>query len=487
MDGRDRGNPSVAGLRLSRRQMLKTGVLASGAAFLAACSSSSATQAPASAAVPPTTAAPATTAVPPTTAAPATTAPTIVASPSAAAENFAGVTINVWTTATPATLVANAQKIWEPLTGGKVNITKLDFGDFPIKVAGVISTADTSVDVVYTYAGFMGEFGGRIYDDISALVPDTSAWLPSTIGVMSPAGVLRALPCHSETEIFIYNKAMYQTAGIDPTNFPGTWDELYALAPKLTAGNRYPCVVPWIAPTGRKSILYFLVYYNSFPGAKFVSDDFTQVGFNNDAGLQTFQCIDRGFKAKFFDPAGVSLHDDYASGLVFNAGQSASEINYSELWGQATSGDVKDFKTTIDASVVGASVLPGVTAGTHGGANGFEGFGVSKFSKQKAAAISFIQTISGFAVQKALNISKVLPSSRIDVLNDPDVQKVYALAPTLVQEGKYNAYFVNTPYVCQPVFADAITKLYQGQYTAEQAQAAAVAGVEKLIQTWLTS
>ena len=86
-----------------------------------------------------------------------------------------------------------------------------------------------------------------------------------------------------------------------------------------------------------------------------------------------------------------------------------------------------------------------------------------------------------------MNLTKILPSSRIDVLNDPDVAKVYTLAPTLVEEGKYNAYFVNTPYVCQPVFADVITKLYQGQYTAEQAHKAAVDGVAKLIQTWLTS
>ncbi len=297
-------------------------------------------------------------------------------------------TINVWTTATPATLVANAKAIWEPKTGGTVNITKLDFGDVPIKYAGVISTADPSVDVLYTYAGFMGQFGGRIYDDISSLVPDTSPWLASTIDVMSPAGVLRALPVHSETEIFIYNKQMFQDAGVDPDNIPQTWDELYALSPKLTKGNRYPCVVPWIAPSGRKSILYFLVYYNSFPDVKFVSDDFTQVGFNNDEGLKTFEAIDRGFKAKFFDPAGVSLKNDYESGLVFNQGESASQINYSELWGQAVSGNVKDFKATIDPSVVGASVMPGVNAGTHGGSNGFEGFGVSKFSVQKDAAIA---------------------------------------------------------------------------------------------------
>ncbi len=470
---------------VSRRDVLRGGLIAGSAAFLAACGAGATSPSPAgSTATAPASAAASQAASAPASA-PATSGPTIVPSP--AAEDFSGVTLNVWTTLTPEQLVRNAQAIWEPKTGGKVNITTLDFGDVPIKYAGVISSADPTVDVVYTYAGFMGQFGERIYDDISTLVPDTSPWLPSTIGIMSPAGVLRALPVHSETEIFIYNKEMFEAAGADPDNIPQTWDELYALAPKLTSGNRYPCVVPWIAPTGRKSILYFLVYYNSFPDVKFVSDDFTQVGFDNDAGLQTFQAIDRGFKAKFFDPAGVSLQNDYESGLVFNAGNAASQINYSELWGQAVSGNVADFKATIDPAVVGAAVMPGVLPGTHGGSNGFEGFGVSKFSVQKEAAISFIQTVAGFDVQKAMNLTKILPSSRADVLNDPEVVATYTLAPTLIEQGKYNAYFVNTPYVVQPVFADVITKLYKGEFTAEQAHEAAVQGVEKLIVEYLTT
>ena len=472
------GDPRIERLLatpVTRRQVLATGAIASASAFLAACQagttaspSAAASQAPATAAPPP----------------PSGASIEPVPSP---AENFAGTTVRVWTTLTPEQLVKNAKASWEPRTGGTVEITTLDFGDVPIKYAGVIASQDSTVDVLYTYAGFMGQFGERIYDDIGGLAGDTSAWLPSTLEIMSPAGTLRALPVHSETEIFIYNKEHFEAAGADPDNIPQTWDELYALAPKLTDGNRYPCVAPWIAPTGRKSILYWLVYYNSFPDAKFVSDDNTQVLFDNDAGLQTWQAIDRGFKAGFFDPVGVSLGNDYESGLVFNQGLSASQINYSELWGQAVSANVEDFQATISPDVVGASVMPGVLPGTHGGSNGFEGFGVSKFSQQKEAAISFIKEVAGFDVQKAMNLTKILPSSRIDVLNDPEVVATYGLAPTLIEQGKYNAYFVNTPYVVQPVFADATTKLWRGEYTAEQAHEAAVQGVPDLIVEYLTT
>ena len=195
MDTQDRLQERLDGLRLSRRQVLKTGLVAGGAAFLAACGGRNAEPRPGngrpdrcsgnrcsgnrrtrdrSADGRARNSSPNLG----TDRGPGNPAPTVAPSPSPSAENFSGVTINVWTTATPATLVANAQAIWEPKTGGKVNITKLDFGDFPIKVAGIISTADSSVDVLYTYAGFMGEFGGRVYDDMGPLVPDTSAVAP---------------------------------------------------------------------------------------------------------------------------------------------------------------------------------------------------------------------------------------------------------------------------------------------------------------------
>ena len=125
--------------------------------------------------------------------------------------------------------------------------------------------------------------------------------------------------------------------------------------------------------------------------------------------------------------------------------------------------------------------------GTHGGSNGFEGFGINKFSVQKEAAMSFIKKVAGFDVQKAMNMTKILPSSRIDVLNDPEVVATYTLAPTLVEQGKYNAYFVNTPYVVQPVFADATTKLWNGEISPEQAHELSVKGVQDLIVEYLTT
>ena len=39
-------------------------------------------------------------------------------------------------------------------------------------------------------------------------------------------------------------------AGLDPDNLPDTWDALYAAAPGLTDGKRYPCQLAWQADYG---------------------------------------------------------------------------------------------------------------------------------------------------------------------------------------------------------------------------------------------
>ena len=118
------------------------------------------------------------------------------------------------------------------------------------------------------------------------------------------------------------------------------------------------------------------------------------------------------------------------------SGGERTATRFAQYWGQAVSGDVAQFQASISPDVVGATVMPGVLPGTHGGSNGYEGFGINRFSAQKEAAASFIREVAGFDVQKAMNLTKILPSSRIDVLDDPEVVAAYALAPTLVEQGK---------------------------------------------------
>lgn len=457
---------------LSRRQILKAGAAAPlSAAFLAACGP---------AASPSPSPAPSTAA-----SAPASTAASAAPSPSPEPVSYAGTTIQVWSGGTVAPPAEKAAAEWEAATGGKAVITVVPFAERALKFAGLISAQDPAVDVLYISGQFAGQFGDRLYDDIGATGVDTSDFVPAILPILSSDGALRGLPVHSEMEIFIYNKTMFEAAGLDADSPPDTWDALYAAAPKLIDGDRYGCAVPWTIGYGPGA--YFLCFLNSIPDAKLLSEDRTQLLFDNEAGLQAFKTIEAGFKAKFFDPNIDPTIDDYGTGKMYNAKQTASQINFAELWGYAVGGDPTNFPSELAPDEVGATILPGITSGTSGSINGFEGFGINKFGTQKEASLSFLQQLTGAEFQKTMNLGKTLPSSRTSVLNDPDVKAAYPVGEVLARQGGTNLDRYAAPYDWTPPFSEAFAKLYRGEITAEQAHEQTVAGIQTIITTYLAS
>ena len=479
--------------RLSRRGLLKVGVTAPiGAAFLAACQAAAsptpapATAAPATAA--PATAAPATAA--PATAAPATAAPATAAPSASAFPDLTGKTVRVWAGGTTGPVSQRYAAGFEELTGAKVEVTIVPFAERAIKFAGLVASQDGTIDVLYGAGSFVGQFGDRLYDNLDdpayAGQIDKSVFVPAILPVLSANGGLRALPQHSEMEIYIYNKEHFQAAGLNPDSPPTSWAELIDAAPKLTSGNRFPCAVPWLSSLGLSGA-YWLAMYNSFPGAKLLSDDRGAIAFDNEQAIETWRTLEAGFKARFFDPNLDPTVDDYGTGKLFNGGGTASQINFAELWAQAVSGNAADFGATISPDVVGASILPGVQPNTSGSINGFEGYGINKFGTQKDAAFAYILYETSQKYQKDLNLSKALPSSRVDVLNDPEVTAAYPVGAVLAAQGAYNLDRYAAPYDWNPPFTDGIAKLFRGAFTAAQAHAAAVKGVQDIIIQYLSS
>ena len=190
---------------------------------------------------------------------------------------------------------------------------------------------------------------------------------------------------------------------------PTSWAELYAFADKLHVENRYGGLAALTAPF--LALLYYEIFLNSTP-TKLLSPDRTQIEFDNEDGLSALKAMEDGWKSEFFDPSGLAGAADYDSALLFNQGLTASQINFAELWAQAVSGDVDNFKATIKPEVVGVTIMPGVTPNTSGSFNGYDGLGVSKFSRNKEAAMSLIKECTGVENQRAMNLTKVLPSSR---------------------------------------------------------------------------
>lgn len=475
------GQKGLAELRLSRRQVLAAGlVVPASAAFLAACGTSTTPSAAASGAA----------SAAPSTVPGASTAPSVA--PSAAAENFAGVTVKV---ACNPTNVAHAQAagpMWEAKTGGKVEATLVPYAERALKFAADIVDQNPNFDLYFASKDFVAQFGDRLYVPIDKLGIDTSDYVPITLKQLANNGHTMALPLFADQEMFIYNQDYWTEAGLDPTAVPTTWDEMYALTPKLTAlksGKLEANATPILLP----STSYWLCYYNSF-NLPFISDDYTQVLFDTDEGVATWDSINKGLTSGFYGQAGLNAASDLDGYLIFNQGLAASEIGIVNGLGQAQSGNAKDYKATIPKTAAAPAVMPGVKPGTTGSIIVTEGWGVGAFSKQQEAATSFLSFITGPEYQPKMleevaGPGTLLPPSRLSVLNDPDVIAKYPFTKILATQAQGQLQWPGVPYGADmdKVFGAGFANMSKGTWTPKQANDETVKAVKDLIVKYLTT
>jgi ABC-type glycerol-3-phosphate transport system substrate-binding protein len=399
-------------------------------------------------------------------------------------ESFAGTTITVITRGgmSDQDVWKDATAAWQQRTGGKVTFQVIDFADFDAKYAGFLASKDGSVDVLYTLGSMTSKYGERLFRDLSESIGDSGRFLEGTVKEAMVGGKLHAVPMHSEMLIFLWNKKQFEAAGIDPEDPPDTWAGLYEYADKLRSGKRYGFASP-VTGTGR-SLLFFETVYNSTSG-KVLSDDFKKVEFANADGLRTMETIKAGFDSGFFDPSAAAEVDDYVTAKIFEAGNSASQLNFAELWGTAT--DPKKSPKVADRT--GWRTVPGLDSGTTGTINGFEAYGINANSDKVDAAMSFLNELASTKVQTAMTLSKVLPSSLSAVLEDPELEKTYAVGPTLAEQGSHDTARVSPPYLTDlmPIFDDVMTRLAKGGLEPQAALDEAAGRTEKLIDDYFSS
>ncbi|WP_327010568.1 extracellular solute-binding protein [Dactylosporangium sp. NBC_01737] len=397
---------------------------------------------------------------------------------------FPGVTINVACNPSSVQACTEAGKQWGQVTGAKVNAKVIPFAERATSYASWIVSKDASYDVLYGGVDFISNFGDKLYLPLKDMLGDTGDYVPAALGQLTKGGALLAAPLFADMLLFFYNKTDWSAAAL-PEKIPGTWDELYGYAPKLTVGNREPCVIPW----NNNGVPFWIAFFNSTKGQLF-SDDKSQLLFDNDKGLAAWQAISRGFQSKFFGLAGANAVGDQDTSLLFNQNLAASQAATTGFGSTAGSTD-PDKKSVITKAEVGVSVMPGITAGTSGSVIVAEGLGINKFTRNRDAALSFVKYTTGPEFQKQMVLGKagqVLPSSRLSVSKDPEVAAGFPLAATLAEQASAQlAWPGNAPFKWNAPFLLGLTNLSKGTWTPDQAHEETIKAVKKLMIAQLGS
>ena len=456
---------------VTRRELLKGGLIAGSAAFIAACS-------PASVASPSTAASAA-----PATAAPASAAPATAAS-TVAPVSYAGVTLNNSTGGYSIPAFQLGLDAWKADTGGNATFTNIPFDEKSIKYASFIATQDASWDLHYTYDVFMQRFGARLLLPLEGnYTGDLSDFIQTALpGFTSQSDqVLRGLPIHFSSWLWTWNPEHFTAIGEDGANPPDSYEALFALTPKFVEKKIIPCAQPWQGAGGTFAKLYWTHIYNS-TGHPMFSDDRTQLLFDGPDGLAAFQTIEAGLKSGFWDPKYLNITNEHEAYVEFAKGNMAT-VMHSESEIKPTE------KELVAAGKLAVRQFPGIKSGTTGSAQGADGTGVNKWTKQPEASWSYFNRL--FTPDIALKISlakpELYPPTRNSVLADAAVIAAQPLIPAHAAQAKGVTNLWATPYDYAPVFDDVVNKIIKGEYSAQQAQDAAVKGVNDLIIKYLSA
>ena len=466
---------------VSRRVVLRSGLMAGGAAFLAACGAQQ-----------PSASAPASSTAP---SAPASSAPPASATPepTPVPEDYTGTTLNNFTGGYMIPWLDAGTAKWKAETGGDALSDNVTFAEKQIKQAGIIATQDPSYDMMYTTAayGYVPKFAKRLLLPVTPeLFGDLSDFPENALAALTPDdGQLRALPLYEFPALWGWNKKLFERIGEDPENPPDNYPDLFKLVPKFKAEGIIPSIQPWLAT---QAILFAELYWKyiwNSTGMPMFSPDFTQVGFDNDEGKEVFAVIEEGIKSGFWDPAYMNILNEHDAYKIFTDTANVATIRITENAPKVTG------EMALSGDAHGVRPHPGYRPGTSGSTAGPDGLGVSKFSQKQEAAWSWAKRTFGpeVALEAATTVKDadgnlvLYPVARKSVMANADVIAVQPLLPIYAEQAKFQTNPWSTPFDTQPVFNQVIAKMINEGMTGAAAHAEAVAGCNDVIIKYLSS
>lgn len=309
-------------------------------------------------------------------------------------------------------------------TGIKVNINVVAWDNIRDKISIASAGGSAAADVVEVDWSWVGEFNSAGWLEPIDISKEDMDSMPS-IGSFIAGGNVLALPYANDFRIAYYNKELFKRAGIETV--PETWAEVYNYMKiiKEKAIVKYPFSMPLNADESTTTSLIWMAL--SKYGVVF-NDDGT---LNQEAIEGTLEFIDDMVNQdKLIDPANKT-----SSGMDAYRKLTAGEASF--IVGPTSF--VSRINDEKESKVVGEVVpilLPGATGPSPKTFALPEGLGVTRFSKNKEAAMRFIKWFNSPNTQKELNYVQNTMPTRTVVLEDLILSGKLKNTGALLEESK---------------------------------------------------
>lgn len=348
---------------------------------------------------------------------------------------------------------------FEKDTGITVKYEQANFNDLHDRLSTLFSAQDSSYDVVMTWAAWSAEFGNAGWLQPLAKNTIPAAVLPAALDAVSYNGTVYGLPKFASAQTMFWNKDLFDKAGLDADTGPQSWDEFVDAAKKLTSGGVYG----FAADMGNTDGAYqnFLKVLLLNDGVLY--DESNKPAFNSTKGIDALQRLAGLLNdSKVMAPSTMQLSNSSDLGTLFGNKKAAIVFNWPFQYAAAAK--------AFGADSLGNDILPGIAVRS-ASIDGSEGFAVSNFSKNKAAALKWLQYVTTAPVQTEMVAKEGWLPVTQSLLEDSAIVKTLPVVPTYKKESEYEIKRYGSPWYTAVTeeLATAITTVMLGKATAATA------------------
>jgi multiple sugar transport system substrate-binding protein len=333
---------------------------------------------------------------------------------------------------------ASAIKAFEKKTGIKVaSYQQGNFNDLHDKMATMFAAQDASFDVVMTWAGWSAEFGqaGWLQELDKSAVPGDL--IQPALDAVSWRGKVYGLPKFTSVQTMFWNKDLFQKAGVDPSVGPEKWDDFVATAKALTTGDQYGYACDMGNPAGAYQNFLRMLLLN---GGQMYDENYNPT-FADEAGVEALTKLVELLQVhKVMDPSSLQITNASDLGDLFARGGTGIVFNWPFQYAVATGS-----KSKLTKASLGNGLIPGISVRS-ASIDGSEGFAINKYSKNKDAALAWLQFVTTGDVQTQI-VEKEgwFPVSK-SVLDSPEAQSALPVLSTYKESTKYVTKRYGTPW-----------------------------------------
>lgn len=329
-------------------------------------------------------------------------------------------------------------KTFQEQTGVTVKTYDMgNFNDLHDRFSTLFAAKDSSFDVIMTWAGWSAEFGsagwlqeldrGSLPADLIKPALDAVSWDEKVYG----------MPKFASVQTMFWNKDHFKEGGVDPDAVPENWDAFVKAAKACTKGGRFGFTCDMGNPAGAyQNFLRALL----LAGGELYDKDWNPQ-LNGEAGVEGLtKMVELLHTHKAMDPSSLQITNASDLVEVFARGTTSIVFNWPFQWAVATKKGAKTTKET-----VGNGLLPGINVRS-ASIDGSEGYAINVNSKNKAAALAWLQFASSATSQKQIAEKEGwFPVSQA-TLDDPATATALPVVKTYKESTKYVTKRYGTPW-----------------------------------------